>query len=192
MNAKPAEGEWPHRVRVLDLERPETHELNATSAQCDAVAVRLDVPAIAALSARITVTPETHLGRYVVTGTALARLTRQCVRTGVLFETEQTAEIEGYYGDKKEIVSFAQAKKKRAESEGDQPNFVDESEDPEPLDDGGIDLGELAVQSLSLALNPYPVSPDAPPPVEPLEGEKVRVENPFAILGQLREFMDED
>lgn len=184
--------EWSHRVRVLDMERPDTFRLQASPTECRAVAARIEAPAIASLAAAITVTPELHLGRYIAIGEGVVDLTQKCVRTGILFDATERFPIEGYFGNKQEVASFAQAKKKRAEAEGDQPNFVDESEDPEPLEDGQIDLGELAVQCLSLSLNPYPVSPDAPPPIESLEGEKVQVDNPFAILGQLREFMDEE
>lgn len=39
-----------------------------------------------------------------------------------------------------------------------------ESDLPEPLGAEGLELGELAIQHLSLALDPYPRHPDAPPP----------------------------
>ena len=39
-----------------------------------------------------------------------------------------------------------------------------ESDLPEPLGAEGLELGELAIQHLSLALDPYPRHPEAPPP----------------------------
>ncbi len=39
-----------------------------------------------------------------------------------------------------------------------------EKDIPEPLGAEGLELGELAIQHLSLALDPYPRHPDAPPP----------------------------
>lgn len=61
------------------------------------------------------------------------------------------------------------------------------AEPPEPIRNGHIDLGELAAQQLSLALDPYPRAPGAAVPeqyqpgAEPEEtGE--RPVNPFSIL----------
>jgi len=51
---------------------------------------------------------------------------------------------------------------------------------PEPLEDGGFDLGELAAQHLALALDPYPRAPGAA--VAEGEGRPGEVESPFAAL----------
>jgi len=58
---------------------------------------------------------------------------------------------------------------------------------PEPIRNGHIDLGELAAEQLSLALNPYPRAPGAAIPEEfspdPDAQEEVeRPVNPFSIL----------
>jgi len=70
-----------------------------------------------------------------------------------------------------------------------------EEDDPEPFENGRIDLGELTAQHLSLALDPYPRLPgeEAPAvdespleegPEPPAEGE---TRQPFAALARLRD-----
>lgn len=73
-----------------------------------------------------------------------------------------------------------------------------EDESPEPIQDGRIDIGELAAQHLSLALDPYPRAPDAvfepieehPAPAEDAETFDTREEeerpSPFAGLAKLK------
>ena len=58
---------------------------------------------------------------------------------------------------------------------------------PEPIRNGHIDLGELAAEQLSLALDPYPRAPGAAIPAEyspdpEEEQEPDRPVNPFSIL----------
>lgn len=65
----------------------------------------------------------------------------------------------------------------------------DGPEPVEPLVDGRIDLGELVVQHLSLALDPYPQRPGAQPPkvIEDADKSSKDVEeNPFSVLATLR------
>ena len=63
--------------------------------------------------------------------------------------------------------------------------------DIEPLSDGMIDLGELAVQYLAVSLDPYPRSADAPA-LAPDQGQEeeegeAAAESPFAVLRKLKE-----
>jgi uncharacterized metal-binding protein YceD (DUF177 family) len=81
-------------------------------------------------------------------------------------------------------ADFADEDRRRPE----EPDLDFAADDPpEPIRNGHIDLGELAAEQLSLALDPYPRAPGAaiPPDLslveEPAE-EAVRPVNPFAIL----------
>lgn len=182
--------EWRHMLRVLELDKPLSVTIAPSAAERAALAKRCAVPAIESLEARLTVAPET--GRYHVTGGFKAVLNQACVRSGVALTVDLESEVEGWFAEKEGTISFAKARKQRDEDMGDQPNFVEESDDPEPLDNGAIDLGELVAQHLCLAVDPYPVSPGAEPlPEEGTEG-KVKLDNPFAILGQLRDFIGKD
>ena len=59
-----------------------------------------------------------------------------------------------------------------------------------PIEDGAIDLGEAAAETLLLALDPYPRAPNADAVlreagVKP-EGEEEREPGPFAALAALK------
>lgn len=67
---------------------------------------------------------------------------------------------------------------------------IDESDPPEELTDGRIDLGEAVAQQLAVTLDPYPRAPGAEERFEQAERERARQEgsdgSPFAVLGHLR------
>lgn len=182
--------EWSHKQRVLDLEKPMHLTIAPSAAERAKLAKRAGVQVLDSLEAKLTITPET--GRYHIEGRFQAALTQLCVRTGASFAAVLESGIEGWFADKEGTLSFAKARKKREEDLGDQPNFVDEEDDPEPLENGAIDLGELVAQHLCLAVDPYPICPGSEPLPEEGTAGKVQVENPFAILGQLREFIAKD
>lgn len=185
--------EWSYWVDTSNLDQTKSIAIEADSDQRIAVAKRFDIEAIGSLSAALNIEPESSIGRYRVHGQLEALVTRICSRTGETFTQDIKADVEGFFADKQGTVSFIAAKKKRDEEFGEQPNFVDEAEDPEPLIHGHIDLGELTAQNLALALDPYPLSPNAPDlPQERISDTQVNVDNPFAVLSELREFMDKE
>jgi uncharacterized metal-binding protein YceD (DUF177 family) len=55
-----------------------------------------------------------------------------------------------------------------------------DSDDPEPVENGIIDIGELVAQFLSLALDPYPKAPGAA--LKPSEAPVLATTSPFAAL----------
>jgi len=64
----------------------------------------------------------------------------------------------------------------------------DDDEEPEPITDDGIDIGEAVAECLGLALDPYPRAVDADSALESLGnvlGERDR-RLPFAVLGKLK------
>ena len=64
------------------------------------------------------------------------------------------------------------------------------ADEPEPIADGRIDLGEAVVQQLAIALDPYPRAPGAELPAqysaEEANGSRDDAVTPFAALGRLR------
>jgi len=68
------------------------------------------------------------------------------------------------------------------------PEEMEEEELPEAFDAGGIDIGELVAQHLSLSLNPYPRAPGVEMPaghMESREAGATEPRRPFAGLDEM-------
>ena len=138
--------------------------VEANAAERAAVAGRLGVPSIQALTCRFDLTQEPG-GRIGATGELRARLTRICVVTLDAFETDVKERFR---------VDFV-----AEDTEADEdPESVDEI----PMKGGVIDLGEAAVEQLALGLDPYPRKPGASLPDE----ASTPPETPFAALAALK------
>jgi uncharacterized metal-binding protein YceD (DUF177 family) len=96
-------------------------------------------------------------------------------------------EFEAWFADPQSFVSFTKAKnEKTSKTPEGEVHVVDEKDDPEPIINGKIDVGDLVVQHLSLALPQYPRAHgvswnnDDEPEVSTPGAEKRP--NPFAAL----------
>lgn len=159
MKEQLTEQEWSHFYDVDDLEsKPERLTIEASDEELEDMARRLQIPDIRSAKAELTLKREQG-GRVIhVSGTFTAHVVQDCVVTAEPIETELTEPVEGWFADKDKTVSFVAAKRER---EADKNNnleveLMEESEDPEPILNGAIDLGELVTQHISLALPPYP------------------------------------
>ena len=154
-----------------------------------ALARRLDILELQDLKAKVSLKRET--GHIVhVKGQFEAKIKQACVITLEPVENEIRDEFEAWYADESQAVSFrraqheAQGKKELA----DVP-MLDESEDPEPMVNGAIDVGDLVTQYLSLAIPPYPTKEGYSYSVEVEEPKEVKNNlklNPFAALKDWR------
>jgi uncharacterized metal-binding protein YceD (DUF177 family) len=143
-----------------------THvQVEATPAECAALALRMMIPAVHDLRCRFHLHRETNT-IIRATGTLTARVTQTCV---VSMEDFETSVEESF------AVRFVPAG-----TENDDPD--PDSDDEIPYENGTLDLGEAAAEQLGLALDPYPRAPDAVLPVVEDEPEP----HPFAALGRLR------
>jgi uncharacterized metal-binding protein YceD (DUF177 family) len=153
-----------------------SESIEASPAERAAVARRLDIMAVDGVSAEVTV-KRLGSGLYRVSGKWQAEVRQACVVT-----LEPVADR--LSGDFEASFEAAEGPGRAAEEDV----LVDpEAADPaEILPDEGIDLGELVVQELAVALNPYPRAPGAevPPRYRPPEGEKE--DGPFAALKALK------
>ncbi|MAQ71225.1 MAG: hypothetical protein CL565_03425 [Alphaproteobacteria bacterium] len=97
-----------------------------------------------------------------VKGNVSAEITQECVVTLQELENTVGEDFEAYYTDYSQAVPFSAAKKSLFSKYGmsDIP-VLDEEEDPEPMKNGVIDLGEVMLQFLSLGVDPYPHAANA-------------------------------
>lgn len=151
------ENEWSVWFDTETLDgKPAVQTITADEQARTALARRLGVDALDALSATLTITPVTG-GAIEVTGALQADITQTCVVTLDPLQSHIEDQVEGWFTDREKTVSFAKARQDRETKKGHvEVEMLEESADPEDMLDGHIDLGELVTQHLSLAINPYP------------------------------------
>ncbi|GBD43208.1 hypothetical protein HRbin40_00676 [bacterium HR40] len=151
-------------------------DIRAEPQEREAVARRLEIPAIARLRAE-GVVEGAGSGVVRVRGRLEADVTQQCVVTLEPVPNTVTARFERLFVRDGRAVSAV---------------VVDpEAPDLEPLPAAGLDIGEIVVEELALALEPYPRGPGADAFLaryagggEPGEGEDES--GPFARLARAR------
>jgi uncharacterized metal-binding protein YceD (DUF177 family) len=158
----------PEFHRPLPLDRIGPHGLDLTveanPAECSALAARMNLPAVLALSCVF------HLIRQagdvvLARGVLRARVRQTCV----ISLDEFDAPVEEIFQ-----VRFVPS--------GEETDDIDpESDDEIPFDDNLIDLGGAAAEQLGLALDPYPRMLG----VEMPQTEDEREPHPFAALRRL-------
>jgi uncharacterized metal-binding protein YceD (DUF177 family) len=158
----------PEFSRSIPLDRISPSGLDvtveATPAECGALAQRMDLPAVHTMTCVFHLVRE---GRDDVRarGRLRARVTQTCVVSMEDFETTVEEDFQ---------VRFV--------PEGEETEDIDlDADDEIPFTDNLIDLGEAAAEQLGLALDPYPRMPG----VELEELPKEEDENPFAALRRL-------
>ena len=159
-----------HRPLALEAIGPGglVREVVADAAECAALATRLRLPAVAAMSCRFELSREGRDGDVVVAlGRLRARVEQECV---VSLDPFEAAIDEAFR------VRFVPAGSEDAEIDP-------ESDDELPYSGASIDLGEAATEQLALALDPYPRKPGAELPDEPAT---TAVVHPFAALAARR------
>ena len=142
-----------------------TVTVEADAAEREALAQRMRLPAIPALSCRFDLRPGSR-GAVEATGRLRARVVQVCVVSLDEFEADVAEDF---------VLRFVP---EGEESDDDDPEAVDES----PYRGEAIDLGEAAAEQLALALDPYPRKPGAELP----EGGDAAVDPRLAALAVLR------
>lgn len=174
------EPEWPLTVAAGRVgPQPVVIAVDADGAVRSALARRFDIIGIDALTAEVTLRRLTD-GDIAAVARIRARLTQACVVTLEPVEEVIDTTVEGRFSER------------AAEGPGGDAVITvdpeDESDEPEPIVDGMIPLGEWLAQQVSLELDPYPRAPGAAvdPSFSPAEPEEAPTHRPFARLARLR------
>lgn len=171
---KPSSEPLSHRIDVNKLPRGGQHvPLEAREADLPAIAARLDVPRVDFLRAEIDVRPLAG-GRYAVSGTASARVVQTCVVSMEDFPVDVETGISAEFADPESAPKPTSAEIERTLADMDPP---------EPVENGVIDVGVLAIEFVALALDPFPRKPGAVFEAAAGEGDR---ESPFAALAALK------
>lgn len=158
-------------------EQPRRIAIDADEAERRRLAGRFRLVAIGVLSADVTV--QRRAGLIHAEGRVEADVVQGCVVTG----DPLPAHIDAPFSVRFAPDAFAQADAEEIElSEADCDTL--------PLEGGRIDLGELAAETLALALDPYPRTPGAAFDKGALDGDKDV--GPFAALKALKDRMEGD
>jgi len=138
-----------------------------------AIARDYGLHAVDAFEALLEVNPLAN-GVFRITGDVKAKVQPLCVVTLDPFDQVIDEAVAADFAPDDVIARLT----KRAEE-----NEVEDFEPPDPILDGGIDLGQVACEFLALALDPYPKKPGAV--FEGLGAEEPSL-SPFAALKGLK------
>jgi len=145
MSKKPAPvPEFSHVVDIDRLNNPIT--LTPNEAECAAIAKRLELESLGSFTATITLSRIRAGDVLRIAGHIKAELAQPCIVT--LEPVPETIDEE-----------FELLMSESVTEESFDPDSEDFLDMPEPLPGKSIDIGEIAVQYLALALNPYPRKP---------------------------------
>jgi hypothetical protein len=131
--------------------------IQASLEQCQAIAKRLDIQAVNSLAANVHLTLQNGGHIVYISGNFTAEITQNCVVTLQPIVSQIQDNFEAWYADHDKAIPFNRAKHtQKSIEDGLEIQMLEEHDDPEPLVDSQVDIGEVVIQFLSLAINPYP------------------------------------
>ncbi len=158
MSKEIIETEWSYFIDVDSLEGSRTElAISPDEEASKRLAQRLNLLSLDSLEAKLVLNHKHGSGQVHIVGHFKAKLRQACVVTLEPVEDVVEEEFESWFADLEGAVHLAKARKDRMAEKGHtEIQILEEHEDPEPIIDGKIDLGELVTQYVSLAVNPYP------------------------------------
>ena len=189
-----APSEWSHIVRADHVPDKGRHvKIKANPDECAAMAERLGVDSVERAQAEMLLKLQNGGHILHVSGRFQADVTQSCVASNKPVPAHLEEDFEAWYADHDKAIPFQRVKHDvQLKTDGEEVQMLEEHEDPEPMVDGQVDVGDLVVQYMCLAVNPYPRHPshkeDEAAPSQTLkqaEGRNLRP-NPFAALKNWR------
>lgn len=175
----------PALTEPLPLDRIGTRtivvEIDADAEARAALAERFGLLDLASFTAKAGVRRRRDTGWIELRGQLKASVVQACVVSLEPVSSEVEAEIDELFDDNPVDDNPA--------GDAVEIDLDPLAEDPEPLDGGALDVGEVIAQTLSLAIDPYPRAPGAD--LETLSetgevGRETSEDSPFAALAALK------
>ncbi len=175
---------YENLLTIVDLNAPREVRLSPNEMERQDIAERLGLVGLPAFSATLTVTPIKKNRLLKVTGSVSADVTHECVVTLEPFDERIETDFEEFHDRDADVLG--------GDDDDLDPTqtWAEAAEVPEFLEGDVLDLADIAVQHLSLALEPFPKKPGAS--LEDAQKEGISVneperDNPFAALQALKD-----
>jgi len=184
------EPEWSHIFNVDDLEnKPLTLEIAPDQAHYDRLVRRLGVLSLKDVQAKLKIKRIAGSASIHIKGDLSACVTQECVISAEPVESVVNETFEAWYGDNDAAISLTKKRQEKLLEKGHtEIPLVEEQDDPEPIINGAIDVGELVTQYLSLGITPYPRAEGAShESMEQQSDDEFSFKNPFAGLKDWKE-----
>ncbi|MCK5778441.1 MAG: DUF177 domain-containing protein [Rhodospirillales bacterium] len=167
--------ELPNKGRIVTLD-PSTDEL-------EAIARRLGLVSLNRFEGTLKLHPE--IGRQIsLQGPIRAEIVQSCVITGEPLTTEVAFDMDLMFAEDADPLAGLNMTEEDVLTDP-------EIDEPDPIVDGRIDVGEAAVEELALNIPPYPRIPGAIfQGIDADEDGGNERENPFAVLSSLKDKMN--
>ncbi len=171
----------PLAIQDISEQQPLNKSIKADQEEQEALAERFDLIEMSGLTAELTLKREMAGHMVRVDGHFKVDVVQKCVVTLEPVPDSLDAKFEAFFTDIKPPTSIV-----------DEVEMKSEIDDPEFVQDGVIDLGELVAQYIALELDPYPrkgdvhhdlTDDDLPP--EQVE-KKGKTHRPFEVLKDLK------
>lgn len=175
--------EWSFPVEVELIDDYKDFHIAPDTEEKEALASRLGLVSLDDLRADLRV--ENVAGKFCVKGHIEAAVTQSCVVTLEPVKSSLAEDFEAWFVDRDKAISFVRARQEKLARQGQtELPVLEECEDPEPVVNGRIDLGEQVAQFLSLAIDPYPHAQGADYPLQDDDQGAIPDirKNPFAAL----------
>lgn len=178
--------EWTHMFDTNKIDDAISLNLSPDEETKTRLAKRIGVLSLDALKADLTLQNEQG-GRVVhITGKINADVTQICVVSMEKIKNNIEDEFEAWFANADQAVSLNKVRQKKMIEKGNRElPMIEEQDDPEPMIDGKIDLGELVTQYLSLSIDPYPQAEGVEYEIgddQAQASSSVAFKNPFAAL----------